>query len=202
MRSLCVLVFPLALLHAQQTRDAAASGFRPLWNRRDLAGWHGQRQLDPTKVAALSGEERAKDDADVAAHWRVENGELVNDGEGAFLTTDQAFGDAEYVLEYKTVALADSGIYLRGCPQVQIWDCTEAGGKWSAGADKGSGGLWNNQKHAKFPPVVADKPFGEWNKLEIRQVGSLVWVKLNDKVTVDGVVMENYFDRTRPVPAR
>ncbi|HZN39341.1 MAG TPA: DUF1080 domain-containing protein [Planctomycetota bacterium] len=206
MRSLCVLVFPLALLQAQQADDAAARTFRPLWNGRDLAGWHGQRQFDPRKLAAMPADARAKlraeDDATVAPHWRVESGELVNDGKGEFLTTDQAFGDAEYVLEYKTVALADSGIYLRGCPQVQIWDCTEAGGKWNLGADKGSGALWNNEKHARFPPVVADQPFGEWNKLEIRQVGSLVWVKLNDKVTVDGVVMENFFDRTRPVPAR
>ncbi len=74
----------------------------------------------------------------------LQDGELVNDGHGAFLTTDAEYGDAEFRLEYRTVALADSGIYLRGCPQVQIWDCTEAGGKWPLGADKGSGGLWNN----------------------------------------------------------
>jgi hypothetical protein len=47
---------------------------------------------------------------------------------------------------------------------VQIWDTTEAGGKWNLGADKGSGGLWNNEKHERFPPVLADKPFGEWNR--------------------------------------
>ncbi|MCB9878613.1 MAG: DUF1080 domain-containing protein [Planctomycetes bacterium] len=178
---------------------------RPLFDGESLAGWHGQRHFDPYKLAAMSDEERGKlraaDDATMAAHWRVENGELVNDGEGAYLTTDAVFGDAEYVLEYKTVALADSGIYLRGCPQVQIWDYTEAGGKWKLGADKGSGGLWNNDKHERFPPKVADKPFGEWNRLEIRQLGERVWVKLNGVVTVDGVVMENYWNRALPLPA-
>ena len=49
-----------------------------------------------------------------AKHWRVENGELVNDGNGAYLTTDKDYGDIELLIEYKTVAKADSGIYLRG----------------------------------------------------------------------------------------
>jgi hypothetical protein len=136
------------------------------------------------------------------AHWRVENGELVNDGEGAYLTSDEDFGDAEFALEYRTVAKADSGIYLRGTPQVQIWDTTEAGGKWKLGADKGSGGLWNNEVHPRLPLVLADRAFGEWNTLKIRQLGARTWVWLNGKCTVDGAIMENYWDRKRPLPAR
>lgn len=186
-------------------QDKTAAGPVPLGNGKDLTGWHGQTDMSPYKLAALSPEERAKlkakDDAETAAHWRVENGEIVNDGQGPFLTTDESFGDAEFWLDYKTVAKADSGIYLRGCPQVQIWDTTEAGGKWKLGADKGSGGLWNNEKGERFPPVLADKPFGEWNTLRIRMVGELVWVWLNDQVTVDGVRMENYWDRKLPLPA-
>ena len=58
---------------------------------------------------------------DAIQHWSVDNGELVNDGHGAYLTTDREYGDIELLLEYKTVPLADSGIYLRGTPQVQIW---------------------------------------------------------------------------------
>lgn len=178
----------------------------PLCNGKDLTGWHGQRHFDPYKLAALSPEARqrlrAEDDATMAKHWRVEAGLLVNDGEGAYLTTDRDYGDAVFELDYQTVAKADSGIYLRGTPQVQIWDFTEAGGKWNLGADKGSGGLWNNEKHTRFPPVLADKPFGEWNHLRIEIVGERVWVDLNGKRTVDGVVMENYWDRSRPLPAR
>lgn len=204
MRHLFALLFPCVLAIAQSPAAPAAPGFTPMWNGKDLAGWHGQRHFDPYKLASMSPEERSKlraeDDATVTKHWSVQNGELVNDGEGAYLTTDKDYADAEYTLDYKTVALADSGIYLRGSPQVQIWDTTEAGGKWNLGADKGSGGLWNNEKHERFPPKLADKPFGEWNHLEIRQIGSLTWVKLNGTVTVDGVVMENYWNRALPLP--
>ncbi|HAB15934.1 MAG TPA: DUF1080 domain-containing protein, partial [Verrucomicrobiales bacterium] len=137
-------------------------------------------------------------------HWRVENGELVNDGEGLYLTTDQDYGDFELTLDYRTVAGADSGIYLRAIPQVQIWDTTKAGGKWGGDlrAELGSGGLWNNGKGkaGKDPMVFADKPFGEWNKFRILMIGERVTVFLNDKLVVEYARLENYFNRKAPVP--
>ncbi len=89
-------------------------------------------------------------------------------------------------------------------PQVQIWDTTEAGGKWNIGADKGSGGLWNNGKGrpGKDPLVLADKPFGEWNHFRIVMVGERVSVWLNEHLVVDHARLENYFDRKRPLLAR
>ena len=74
---------------------------------------------------------RAADMEDLKQHWRVENGELINDGHGVYMTTDEEFGDIELLIDYRTVPLADSGIYLRGNPQVQIWDYTPEGGKRS-----------------------------------------------------------------------
>jgi len=136
-------------------------------------------------------------------HWRVENGELVNDGSGRYATTEKDYGDFELLVEYKTVPKADSGIYLRGVPQVQIWDHTNEK-EFRNGADKGSGGLWNNSAGApgKDPLVLADRPFGEWNKFRILMVGSRVTVWLNDKLVVDHANLENYYDRKTPVPAK
>ena len=136
-------------------------------------------------------------------HWYGENGELVNDGFGAYATTEKDYGDFELLVEYKTVADADSGIYLRGVPQVQIWDATK-GDPRKLGQDKGSGGLWNNSPGApgKDPLVLADKPFGEWNKFRIVMVGARVSVWLNDKMVVDHALLENYYDRKTPVPRR
>ncbi len=183
---------------------AAKPGFVDLFNGKDLAGWRGGTTEDPRWIASLGAEAREalldKWTSTIAPHWKVENGELVNDGYGDFLTTVKDYGDIELLIEYKTVPKADSGIYLRGTPQVQIWDSTEQE-KFKLGADKGSGGLWNNSPGApgKDPLVLADRPFGEWNSLRIIQVGERTTVYLNDKLVVDHARMENYYDRKLPL---
>src|SRR5262245_37623849 len=110
-------------------------GFTALFNGKNLDGWHGMPHFDPYKLDRMSEDERQKHidkwTADAKRHWSVDKGELVNDGKGAYLTTDRDFGDIELLVEYKTVPLADSGIYLRASPQVQIWDTTKEGGKWN-----------------------------------------------------------------------
>lgn len=192
------------------TAGAAVStppGFKALFNGSDLAGWRGGDTLDHRKWLAMPEAARAAKDAEFTAdmrkHWSVEKDELVNDGQGKYATTEKDYGDFELLVEYRTVPKADSGIYLRGCPQVQIWDSTEQE-KFNLGADKGSGGLWNNNAGApgKDPLVLADKPFGEWNKFRILMVGSRVSVWLNDKLVVDHAILENYYDRNTPIPAR
>ena len=52
------------------------------------------------------------------------------------------------------------------------------------------------------PLVVADKPFGEWNSFRIRQIGARTWVWLNDQLVVDGAPLENYPDKTQPLPVK
>ncbi len=182
-------------------------GFTALFNGTNLAGWWGAATEDPRQYLALPPAEfQCKHDAslaDIQKHWRVENGELVNDGHGLFLTTDKNYGDFELLVDYRTVPLADSGIYLRGCPQVQIWDSTERD-NFKLGADKGSGGLWNNSPGApgKDPLVKADRPFGEWNHFRIVMVGARVWVWLNGQQTVNGATLENDYNRQLPPPPR
>src|SRR5262245_11991709 len=207
--SLAALFVAFPLLAAEPPK-----GFTPLFNGKDLSGWHGwaihAKGASPKDVAALSPDDRAKNIAtwtdDAKKHWTVQNGELVNDGNGAYLATDKEYGDIELLVEYKTVPKADSGIYLRGTPQVQIWD-------WNQKFDPknpnrkphlGSGGLFNNTPGApgRDPLVLADRPFGAWNAFRIRQIGARTWVWLNEKLVVDGAVMENFWDRSKPLPAR
>jgi len=202
----------VASLLAPPTTSPAAgdppAGFRALFDGASLDGWWGAGTEDPRGWSSLEpqalAEKRAASLSDIRQHWSVVDGVLVNDGEGLYLTTLEDFADFELRLEYRTVAGADSGVYLRGCPQVQIWDTTEAGGKWNIGADKGSGGLWNNTAGApgKDPLVLADRPFGEWNALRVVLVGERVTVWLNGALVVDHARMENYFDRARPLPRR
>jgi len=190
-------------------------GFSPLFNGKDLTGFRGGDTYDHRKLLALPEAERTAQVTKWTAsmlevnpktskpRWHFEKDELVNDGFGAYATTEKDYGDFELLIDYKTVPLADSGIYLRGVPQVQIWDFTEQA-KFNIGADKGSGGLWNNSPGApgKDPLVKADKPFGDWNSFRIVMVGSRVSVWLNGKSVVKNAVMENYYDRKLPVPVK
>ena len=202
-------MFGVSLVHAASTGSAVnpPPGFTPLFNGEDLSGWRGGDTFDHRKLLAMPADQReaqlAKWTASMKAHWTVQDGELVNDGQGAYASTEKDYGDFELLLEYKTVAKADSGIYLRGCPQVQIWDYTEKE-KFPLGADKGSGGLWNNSPGApgKDPLVLADKPFGEWNSVRVVMVGARVSVVLNQKLVVAHALLENYYDRKMPVPPK
>ncbi|HCK70639.1 MAG TPA: DUF1080 domain-containing protein [Planctomycetaceae bacterium] len=179
-------------------------GFKALFNGKNLSGWYGWSTKNPEDLWSMSADDQAaykkKSLEDVNQHWSVQDGILVNDGHGLYLTSEEEFSNFELLIDYKTVPKADSGIYLKAVPQVQIWDFTEEA-KFGIGADKGSGGLWNNSKGAKGkdPLVRADKPFGEWNSFRIRQIGSRTWVWMNGKLLVDNAIMENYFDRSRPL---
>ncbi|MFT5469864.1 MAG: hypothetical protein ACI8UO_004987 [Verrucomicrobiales bacterium] len=173
-------------------------GFKALFNGKDLDGWHGDNPHTTVKAEDREASIAAQQE-EFNAHWSVDKGELVNDGHGPYATTDKDYGDVEFHVEYKTVAKADSGIYLRGAPQVQIWDTTPEGGKTGEPrfAERGSGGLFNNQKGGKFPLEFADKPFGEWNSFRITQLGARTSIVLNDKLVVDNVPLENYWDKER-----
>ena len=177
-------------------------GFTALFNGTDLNGWWGLGTDHYDKYMNLSPEDFAKRQeasrADIRQHWAVKDGELVNDGKGLYLTTDKFYGDFEFMVEYKTLPKGDSGIYLRGCPQVQIWDPTNKA-EWGNGADKGSGGLWNNTKEGRFPMVRADNPPGQWNAMRILMEGDKVSIWLNDQLLVDAANLENYWAREKPI---
>jgi hypothetical protein len=163
--------------------------------------------MDPRKFETMTADDKAKLLADGAVdlkkHWRVEDGIIKNDGQGVYLTTDKDFGDIELLIDFKIGPKGDSGVYLRGTPQVQIWDFTEPS-YVRFQAEKGSGGLWNNSPGAtgKDPLVKADKPIGEWNTFRMIQVGSRTTIYLNDKLVVDHAILENYWNRPLPIPAR
>ncbi|HQH67562.1 MAG TPA: DUF1080 domain-containing protein [Candidatus Hydrogenedentes bacterium] len=185
-------------LMGEMSPDRPPKGFVALFNGKDLTGWKGllKGPLDnPEKRAALTPEElaAAQAEADTLAreHWSVIDGVLKYDGKGTSLCTAQDYADFEMIVDWKIPAKGDSGIYLRGAPQVQIWDTAQ----WP----EGSGGLYNNQKNPSKPLVCADKPIGEWNTFYIKMIGERVTVYLNNKLVVNNVVMENYWNREIPI---
>lgn len=169
-------------------------GFVPLFNGEDLTGWQGLVK-DPEQRARMSpealAEAQAQADEEMRAHWSVDGGVIVFDGGGSHLVTARDYEDVELVVDWKIEAGGDSGIYLRGAPQVQIWDAEQ----WPVG----SGGLYNNEIHPSDPLVRADNPVGEWNRFRIEMVGEAVTVDLNGVRVVDKVALENYWNRDIPI---
>ncbi|MEE2639605.1 MAG: family 16 glycoside hydrolase [Planctomycetota bacterium] len=197
--SFCLLALGVPLSLSGQTD--VPEGFTPLFNGRDLTGWKGLVGNPKTRATMTAGQMAAaqeKANQRMTAHWKVVDGTLEYDGKGDSLCTIGNYADFELYVDWKILPGGDSGIYLRGTPQIQIWD-TEYQPYFRMGADKGSGAMWNNKKHERFPAIKADKPAGQWNRFFIRMVGDRVTVKLNGKLVVDHVVMENFWERDKPV---
>jgi hypothetical protein len=175
------------------------TGYVSMFNGKDLTGWKGF-VANPIKLKEMSPIKRKmlQKAADKKMHenWSVKDGAIVFSGKGANLVSDRNdYGDYEMVVDWRITKEGDSGIYLRGTPQVQIWDTSRV----EVGAQVGSGGLYNNQKHESKPLLVADNPIGDWNTFRIKIVGDKVTVYLNGKLVVDNVTMENYWDRKIPL---
>jgi|WetSurMetagenome_2_1015567.scaffolds.fasta_scaffold00007_43 HEAT repeat protein len=173
-------------------------GFRSMFNGKDLSGWQGlvenpvaRSKMKPAELAAKQVEANKK----VPVNWSVKDGCIWFNGNGDNLCSVKEYGDFEMIVDWKITKKGDSGIYLRGSPQVQIWDTSRV----DAGAQVGSGGLYNNQKNPSKPLKVADNPVGDWNTFRIVMIGEKVSVWLNGELVVDNVTLENYWDRSIPI---
>jgi hypothetical protein len=190
-------------------------GFTALFNGKDLTGWQallmvpdpkdtkGKKPRDiPAWLAKPAPEDLAKKqkqtDEKYLPHWKVTDGVIEHDGKGKSLQTVKLYGDFELYVDWKIEPSGDSGLYLRGNPQVQIWDINGKNNPKKVG----SGGFYNNQKNPSNPLVNADNPVGQWNTFHIVMKGDKATIKLNGKVVVDNTVLENYWNRGEPLPER
>ncbi len=167
------------------------AGFTALFDGKTLNGWKGL-VADPPARAKMSPQELtdaiAKATTEALKHWSVKDGCITYDGKNSSLCTVKDYADFEMLVDWKIEPGGDSGIYLRGSPQVQIWD-----------NPLGSGGLYNNQKNPSNPTEKADNPPEQWNRFRILMVGEKVTIHLNDKLIVNNVTMENYWERDKPI---
>ena len=176
----------------------ADEGFKPMFNGKDLSGWQGLVE-NPVERAKMKPVELAKKQIEankkVPGNWSVKDDCIWFNGAGDNLCSIKEYVDFEMLVDWKITKKGDSGIYLRGSPQVQIWDTSRV----EVGAQVGSGGLYNNQTNLSRPLKVADNPVGDWNSFRIVMVGEKVSVWLNGELVVDNVTLENYWDRKIPI---
>ena len=158
-----------------------------LFNGKDLTGW----RLTDTKAA--SG-------------WSVKNGLLVNEvaqEEGkphkhyGNLRTDRDFEDFNLKLETRVPPKGNSGVYIRGIYEVQVFD------SFGKPLDPHNmGAIYSRIK----PSVAAEKPAGEWQTMDITFVDRHVTVILNGKEIIDDQPIPGctggalWSDVTRPGP--
>jgi hypothetical protein len=187
------------------TKKSCPEGFKPLFSgcEKCLVNWKGvttAEKFDNPKVRqAATPEKRAAmqkiADRQMREHWHIRDGALFFDGGrgGYSLATAKDYKDFEMWVDWRTLSITgDSGLYLRGTPQVQIWD---AHNQWGIG----SGGLYNNRRNPSRALCIADNLVGSWNTFYVKMVGDKVTVKLNGKLVVDNVTLENYWDRKMPI---
>lgn len=173
-------------------------GFVSMFNGTDLSGWKGLVG-NPISRAKMSVRELAKKqkeaDLKMIENWGVKDGMIVFSGHGANMSSIKDYGDFELIVDWRISKDGDSGIYLRGTPQVQIWDTSRT----DVGAQVGSGGLYNNNPHESKPLKVTDNPINEWNTFRITMIGEKVTVYSNGVLVVDDVTLDNYWDRKLPI---
>jgi hypothetical protein len=195
----------------------AKDGFTAIFNGKDLTGWQALIDigtlkygagLNPADLLKLSPAERAakqkESNETYLKHWSVVDGILVFDGVqadklnphvekgGQNLQTVKEYGDVDLYVDWCLAeAGADSGVYLKNSPQIQMWT-----------TPLGSGGLYNNKGGGKSPLVVADNPVDRWNTFHIIQRGDMTTIWLNGQLVVDNVKMEYYWDYSKPLPAK
>jgi len=192
-------------------------GFIALFNGKDLSGWKGHIDLlERKKPEATQAKLQATRDALLKETWEVKDGvihhvpkvDAKGKKSGCSLQTVKDYGDFELLVDWKIEKAGDSGLYLRGNPQIQIWDSENLPSSLKADAGTGSGGLWNNpvpngetpQSIGKVPLKKADKPVGEWNTFRIVMKGDKVTVHLNGELVVDKAPLANYWEKGKPLP--
>ena len=165
-------------------RAADEPGFRPLFNGKDIIGWHLRK-------------------ADGHNSWTVEKGSLkntVNKGEhGTDLVTDQKFQDFTVKYEYLVPDNSNSGFYLRGRHEIQILG-DAASGKATPSCN---GALYS----FKAPDKFVSKPGDQWQTAEATIIGDKITVVLNgvkihDKVECrkgTGGQLDNDVDQPGPI---
>ena len=187
-----------AAIRDQVMKSNPGRGFYTMYNGIDLRGWKGLVD-NPVKRRKMSADtlamKQVKADSIMQKGWIAQGEELHFTGHGDNLCSAKDYQDFDMYIDWKIEKDGDAGIYLRGSPQVQIWDIART----NVGAQVGSGGLYNNQINPKNPSKVADNPVGEWNTFRITMRGERVSVYLNGEQVVDNVILENYWDRKLPI---
>ncbi len=138
-----------------------------LLNGRDLTGWKTKETNLPNAWVVEGGVLFNRPPVHVEGQPRVRT---------ANLRTEREFEDFNLKLEVNVPAGSNSGVYLRGIYEIQVFDSF---GK--ALDSHNMGALYSRIT----PSVAAEKPPGEWQSMDITLVDRHLTVVLNGKTIID-----------------
>jgi hypothetical protein len=144
------------------------NGWRSLLSGRDLGGWHGVAgQANDWLTTAAVGWKRIFSPLRLTAKAgpgdRIVNGPA---GRTTNLVSDEKFGDFELHLEFMTARGSNSGVYLHGLYEIQIFDSQGYDGPLQVGD---CGGIYemDGARGGAAPLRNACRPPGEWQSLQV-----------------------------------
>jgi type 1 glutamine amidotransferase len=144
--------------------DEKKAGFKLLFDGKTMNGWKYRRAEGPKS-------------------WSVQNGMLVNTlgkGEhGTDIHTEEKYKDFVVRFEYQVPPGSNSGFYLRGRYELQIFD--------NANKDGHAKGLNGDLYNVASCAVPAARKAGQWQQGEARMVGDKVTYILNGVKVHDNV---------------
>jgi Domain of Unknown Function (DUF1080) len=110
------------------------------------------------------------------ANWKVEDGTLVHDGNGAEIITTSKFEDFKLHLEFNCGEQSNSGVYLRGRYEVQVE--TDSADEPPSHHTGGVYGFLD-------PTPEQPRQAGAWQTFDITLIGRTVTVVENGKTVID-----------------
>jgi hypothetical protein len=144
------------------------SGWRPLLNGKDLAGWRSADGKPHDWVTTRSVNWKRIFDPKQLTYNSEPGGRITNGRKGitSDLITEEKFGDCELYLEFMLPRGSNSGVFLHSHYEVQIFDSYDYTGQLTVGDN---GGIYRRaDKTGGSPPRVnASRPPGQWQSLHI-----------------------------------
>jgi Domain of Unknown Function (DUF1080) len=184
MRTLAIVLCSVALAFGQQEFSADGDphgdapyliepGWRPLLNGKDLAGWHGQNPQAKNEWMTAGGIlwERLLGPTRLVPRNVGPSGKMLNGptGRTVNIVTDEKFGDLEVYLEFMVAKGSNSGVYLHGLYEVQIFDSFGETEKMTSSDGGGIYHRWIGEhgEGGSAPRVNASRRPGEWQNYHI-----------------------------------
>jgi len=176
-----LLMFPAAAQKRPELNDGEAhgdppflveDGWRALLNGKDLAGWHGQDPGKPNEWRTTSGIvwERLLGPTRLSAA-RAPGDRMLNgpNGRTVNIVSDEKFGDVEVYLEFMVAKGSNSGVYLQGLYEIQVFDSYGPIGPLTSSDCGGVYHRWIDEKGVggSAPAVNANRRPGEWQSFQI-----------------------------------